>query len=80
MSLFPRNLNEYVASLGIPRGPKSKAYLVDPVNGSDSNPGTSWQAPLKTVTAAEALCVGDRHDAVLFLSGDTADNPTAAIA
>jgi hypothetical protein len=79
MSLFPRNLNEYVASLGIPRGPKSKAYLVDTVNGSDSNPGTSWQQPLKSVTLAEDMCVADRHDTVLFLSGDTADNPTAAI-
>ena len=80
MSLFPKNLNEYVASLGIPRGPLSKAYLVDPVNGSDSNSGTNWQSPLKTLIAAEDLTVGDRHDAVLFLSGDTADNPTAAIA
>lgn len=80
MGLFPRNLNEYAASLGIPRGPKSQVYLVDTVNGSDDNPGTSWQAPLKTLTAAEDLCVGDRHDTVLFLSGDTADNPTAAIA
>lgn len=79
MGLFPKNLNEYVASLGIPRGPLSKAYLVDTVNGSDSNPGTSWQAPLLTLEAAEALCVGDRHDAVLFLSGDTADNPAASI-
>jgi hypothetical protein len=80
MGLFPKNLNEYVVSLGIPRGPKSKVFLVDPVNGSDSNPGTSWQAPLKTLIAAEDLCTGDQHDTVLFLSGDTADNPTAAIA
>jgi len=80
MGLFPKNLNEYVASLGIPRGPKSKAFLVDTVNGSDSNPGTSWQSPLKTLEAAEDLCTGDRHDAVLFLAGDTADNPAAAIA
>jgi hypothetical protein len=29
--------------------------------------------------AAEDLCTGDRHDCVLFLSGDTADNPAAAI-
>lgn len=80
MGLFPKNLNEYVASLGIPRGPLSKAYLVDPVNGSNSNPGTSWQAPLLTLEAAEDLCVGDRHDAVVFLSGDTAINPAASIA
>ena len=79
MALFPMNLNEYVAGMGIPRGPKSKVYLVDPVNGSDSNTGTNWKSPLKTLTAAEALCVGDQHDTVLFLSGDTADNPAASI-
>ncbi|MFH1743996.1 MAG: hypothetical protein ABIH23_33740, partial [bacterium] len=69
MGLFPRNLNEYVASMGIPRGPLSKAYLVDTVNGSDSNPGTNWQSPLLTLEAAEDLCVADRHDTVLFLAG-----------
>lgn len=79
MALFPKNLNEYVASLGVPRGPLSKAYIVDPVNGNDNNVGTNWLHPLKTLEAAEDLCVGDRHDAVLFLSGDTADNPSAAI-
>ena len=79
MGLFPKNLNEYVASLGIPRGPLSKAYFVDPVNGSDSNPGTTWQAPLLSIEAAYALCTGDRHDTVLFLAGDTANNPAAAI-
>jgi hypothetical protein len=80
MGLYPRNLNEYVASLGIPRGPKSKAYLYDPVNGDDNNPGTSWLQPLKTLTEAEDHCVADQHDAVLALAGDTADNPAAAIA
>ncbi len=80
MSLYPKNLNEFVAQMGIPRGPKSQVYLYDPVNGSDSNPGTNWLAPLKTLEAAEDLCVGDQHDAVIALSGDTADNPSAAIA
>ena len=79
MGLFPKNLNEYVASLGIPRGPKSQAFLVDTVNGDDDNNGQSWQKPLASLEAAEALCTGDQHDAVLFLSGDTADNPAAAI-
>jgi hypothetical protein len=79
MSLFPKNLNEYVAQMGIPRGPKSKAFLVDTVNGSDSNPGTSWLAPLKTLEAAEDMCTANRHDTVLFLAGATADNPTASI-
>jgi len=80
MSLYPRNLNEYVASMGIPRGPKSKAFIYDPVNGSDSNPGTTWQSPLKSLEAAEALCTANQHDCVLALAGATADNPTAAIA
>jgi hypothetical protein len=80
MGLFPKNLNEYVAGMGIPRGPKSKVFIYDPVNGSDSNPGTTWQAPLKSLEAAEALCTANQHDVVLALAGATADNPTAAIA
>jgi hypothetical protein len=80
MGLYPKTLSEYAASLGIPRGPLSKTYLVDPVNGSASNPGTTWQAPLLSLEAAEDLCVANRHDTVLFLAGATADNPTAAIA
>ena len=79
MGLFPKNLNEYVASMGIPRGPLSKVFLVDPVNGSASNTGTSWQSPLLDIEAAYALCTADRHDCVLFLSGATADNPAASI-
>ncbi len=79
MSLFPRNLNDYVAGMGIPRGPLSKVLAVDPVNGSDSNPGTNWAAPLLTLEAAYALTTADRHDCVLFLSGDTANNPAASI-
>lgn len=79
MALYPKNLNEYVAGMGIPRGPKSKVFLVDTVNGSDSNPGTTWLSPLKSVEAAEALTTANQHDVVLFLSGATADNPTAMI-
>jgi hypothetical protein len=73
------DIEQYLLSIGVPRGPKSKAYCVDPVNGSDSNVGTNWLAPLKTLTKAEDMCVGDQHDVVLFISGDTADNPTAMI-
>jgi len=79
MGLYPRNLNEYVAAMGIPRGPGSKAFLVDTENGSDNNPGTTWEAPLASLEAAEDLCTTDMHDAVLFLARATADNPTAAI-
>lgn len=79
MGLFPKNLNEFVALAGIPRGPYSKIFIVDPVNGNDNHAGTSFQAPLKSVAAAYAKCTADRHDVVLMLAGDTADYPTAAI-
>jgi len=73
------DVEKYLVLTGIPRGPKSKVYVVDPVNGSDSNVGMSFKSPLLTVAAAFALCVGDQHDVVLMISGDTADIPTAAI-
>lgn len=79
MGLYPKNLNEYVTSLGLPRGPLSKVFLVDPVNGDDDNTGLTWQSPLLSLEAAEDLCTANRHDTVLFLAGATADNPTAEI-
>lgn len=79
MGLFPKNLNEFVALMGIPRGPLSNVYLVDTVNGDDDNPGTNWRSPLKSIEAAYAKCTSDQHDVVLMLANDTADNPTAAI-
>ena len=74
-----RNLNEFVAQMGIPRGPKSKAYLVDTENGDDDHYGRSWDKPLKTLAEAEDRCVEDRHDTVLFLARATADSVAAAI-
>ena len=79
MGLYPRNLNEYVASMGIPRGPDSHAYLLDTENGLDTNSGKNWEKPLLTLAAAEAKCVANQHDTVLFLARATADNPAAAI-
>jgi len=79
MGLYPRNLNEYVAGMGIPRSYNSQAYIVDPANGDDSYSGTNWLHPMKTVLAAEDKCVADRHDVVLFLARAAADNPTEAI-
>lgn len=79
MSMFPYNLKAYAASLGIPQGPHSKVYLVDTEHGVDTNTGTTWETPLKTLLKAEDLCVTNKHDTVLFLARATADNPTAAI-
>lgn len=79
MGLYPRNLNEYVASMGIPRAYNSQAYIVDPVNGDDNHSGEDWLHPLLTLIEAEDRCVADRHDTVLFLARAAAYNPAAAI-
>jgi hypothetical protein len=64
---------------GIPRGPKSKIFFVDPANGDDDNSGLSLSFPLATLAAAEDLCTANQHDVVIFVSGPTADSPEAAI-
>jgi hypothetical protein len=79
MGLYPRQLAEYAALSGIPRGPKSKWFFVDPVNGDDDDSGVSFTHPLATLAAAEDLTTGDQHDAVFFLGGDTQDNVAATI-
>lgn len=77
MSLFPANAESYLA--GVPRSKGSKVFVVDYVNGSDSNPGTKWDAPLKTVEAAYALCTDLKNDVVLLVGNGTSNAATAAI-
>jgi hypothetical protein len=77
MGLYPLDISAALAN--VPRGPNSNVYIVDPVSGLDTNPGTKWSKPLKTVAAAYAKCVTNQNDVVLFVGGPTADNPTAAI-
>lgn len=79
MGLFPRSITEYLALQGIPRGPNSNIYLVDPANGSDSNPGTSFEAPLASIEAAYALCTTNQHDVVLYIAGSSGNNLAAAV-
>jgi hypothetical protein len=52
---------------------------VDPANGSDSNSGDRWTKPLASIEAAEALCVANQHDCVLYLSGSSGNNLAAAL-
>lgn len=80
MGLFPKSLSNYVALAGIPRGPKSKYFIVDPINGSDSNPGTAFEAPLLTIKAAFDLCTANQNDAVLVVGGATGNALAAAFA
>jgi hypothetical protein len=69
------------ALAGVPFGPDSKYYFVDPNNSkaSDSNAGTDLNKPLLSLEAAEAKCVANQHDTVFFIAGASADNPTASI-
>ena len=78
MGLYPKALEAVLA--GVPWGPYSNCYIVDPINGSDSNDGKRWSKPLQTIEAAEDLCVTNQNDVVVFVGGPTADNPTASIA
>lgn len=52
---------------------------MDPANGSDSNPGTSFTQPLASITAAYALCTANQHDVVLYLAGSSGINLSAAL-
>lgn len=77
MSLFPRAAESALAN--VPRSKGSKVFVVDYVNGSDSNPGTKWDAPLKTVEAAYALCTTLKNDTVLLVGNGTSNVAAAAI-
>lgn len=64
---------------GIPFGPKSKYYFVDPTNGLDGNDGTTVDHAKATVQAAEDLCVSGQHDTVFLIAGASASAVTASI-
>jgi hypothetical protein len=70
---------KYVVLHGIPRGPLSKVYVVDPLNGSDNNVGTSFKSPLATLAAAENMCVANQNDVVLLIGGPTANALSASL-
>lgn len=74
------DLEAYLVQAGVPRGPKSVHYIVDPANGSDNNVGTNWLAPLATLAAAEDKCVANQHDVVFYVSGSSGMNLSAALA
>lgn len=71
MGLFPKQAAEYVAQAGIPTGPLSKIYVVDPVNGSASNTGLSFKSPLLGLEAAFALATANQNDTIILVGGAT---------
>lgn len=72
-------IDQFLTLSGIPRGPLSKVYFVDPANGSDSNTGNSFLAPLASIAAAYALCVANQHDVVIYLAGSGSVTLSAAL-
>lgn len=67
MGLFPKATDTF--DLGLPVGPNSNVYYVDPANGDDDNSGTSPKKPLATLTAAEGKCTANQHDVVALIAG-----------
>lgn len=64
--------------LNIPYHKNQNVYFVDPANGNDNDPGT-FELPFASITQAHTAATADQHDVVFFVSGDTADQPAAAI-
>jgi hypothetical protein len=77
MGLFPRDAEAELDVL--PRGKGSKIFIVDPANGSDSNPGTKFDSPLKTISAAYAKCTANKNDTVFVAGNQTVAQLTAAL-
>jgi hypothetical protein len=77
MGLFPKQLEAVLA--GMPWGPHSHAYIVDPQHGSDSNDGLRWSKPLLTLAAAENKCADNHNDVVLLVGGPTKNDLTEAL-
>lgn len=77
MGLFPKAVEAALAD--IPRGRYSNIYVVDPANGSDSNPGDRWTQPLASIEAAYAKCTTNQHDVVLYVAGSSGNNLAAAV-
>ena len=79
MSLYPKKALYYQALIGIPRGPNSNVFVVDPLAGSDSNTGATFESPLATIAAAYALCTTNQNDVVLLVGGPTGNALAAAL-
>jgi hypothetical protein len=77
MGLYPEI--QRVGLTGIPFGPSSNVYFVDPANGSDSNDGLRPEKPLLTLLAAYNLCTTNQHDTVVLIGSGTANTLSAAL-
>ena len=79
MSLYPKEIKYELAAMGLPRGPNSNVYFVDPVNGSNTNSGDRWTKPVADIATAYGLCTANQHDVVLYLASSSGVDLTAAL-
>lgn len=77
MGLYPKAIESML--VGVPRGPLSNIYFVDPALGSDTNAGDRWTKPLATIAAAYAKCVANQHDVVLLNATSAGHTLSAAL-
>ena len=68
-----------VGMAGIPFGPSSKAYFVDPANGSASNDGLTPQTAVASVATAYAKTTSGNNDVIFFIGGATGDTLSEAL-
>jgi len=79
MSLYPKEIKYELAAMGLPRGPNSNVYFVDPVNGSNSNTGDRWTKPVADIATAFGKCTANQHDTVVYLASSSGITMTAAL-
>jgi hypothetical protein len=77
MSLFPPSV-EY-ALVDVPRSKGSKIFVVDAVNGNNSNSGLKWDQPLAGIDAAYALTTTLKNDVILLVGNGTSYTASTVI-
>jgi len=77
MGLYPKNFEPGL--VGLPIGPSSNVYFVDPANGDDDNKGTSRKTPLKTIATAYGKCTAGQNDVVALIGTTSGATLSAAL-
>src|ERR1041385_8192604 len=77
---YPHGVTSFGIPLtgGLPFGPNSKVFFVQPAIGADGNRGTDIAHPLATLSQAHTLCTAGNND-VVFLIGDGSTAATARL-
>lgn len=79
---FPNGITAFGAPLlpfGLPFGPDSQSFFVDPANGNNVNDGLTPQTAVASVATAYAKTTSGNNDVVYMIGGATADTLTTAL-